>query len=389
MVISNITGECQQNLYLLYNGTVIDQTAGDITASITHFFDDSTNTTTTRLFQCMSVTPGGCAVMDIQASYTDGIITDETIKNYTLSNVPTSASCEVSTLQPMTSTITTLPKNASTTETSATTLPTCDSNFRGGVEPTLNVNIQYSMTCAAVGSPATSTCEVTGPGTGSVHVTWLYNGTRDILAQPLENVTVDLRSSKHGSVAKITADLVIKSVDFGHAGMYVCSARSDCPSMHASSSISLSVKPAETDTSTGETITVPIQTTDSGRSTKDTTSIAATEQVITDSSSTVTPSRPSRRPAHLNATVHPTTTDVHLYWDYPDSASISGIKINWDTADRISISARHVVDANAFQFTIPSSLYNSSLALVVHVWAYNGYGDGPYSTVIINPLEGK
>ena len=118
-------------------------------------------------------------------------------------------------------------------------------------------------------------------------------------------------------------------------------------------------------------------------------------------SETTTPAIISLRPSHLPlnfiARIHQTIYDIHLSWEYllqdMGSTLVFGFKVNWNTAERITASARasvlKVPGVDTFTYTIPTSTFNASQVLLVRVWAYNIYGDGPYSTIIIDSLYGK
>ena len=385
---------------MLHNGTIVDQTIGDSNARLTHFFNHSPpdHSKSTKLYQCVSVTPTGCSARLLQASFVNGTLTDgETIQRLQRSDTATQNVCKPSTtpnnpdFYPATATATTI-------SPLETTPHSCDyGTSEDGTEPALEVTIHYTLNCATVGSPARSTCEVTGPGSGSVQVAWLYNGTRDILTHPLENVTVNVRSSSRkedSSATQVSADLIIESVDYMHAGTYVCSARSDCPAMHASSSIALlvvvetpevesqapSVSTTETTTELGKAATTVGRVSPPGTPT-----IELTE---TERPSIPLPVKPSTPPIKTRASVSSSISkDVHLHWRYTGLEQIVGFKLNWNTENRVSKSAREVVGPSTYEFTIPGSSYNTLEELVIFVWAYNQQGDGPHAEVTIDPID--
>lgn len=223
---------------MLYNGTIIDEIIGDNSARVLHYFSDFPEANMSRIFQCVSTSPGGCTAQDVQATFTNGAIIDKTIADSMFGgNNDTLSLCEDPTLT-KNATTTTLPTSVSeTTAMPETTSTSCENTS------VLKVNIRHSTTCAALGSEATLLCEViAAPETSSISVTWVFNETIDLLAQPVDNLMVDIQSSKQNSFSRITADVVISGVDYVHAGTYMCTAHSVCPSMHASSSIVLSVE---------------------------------------------------------------------------------------------------------------------------------------------------
>ena len=93
-------------------------------------------------------------------------------------------------------------------------------------------------------------------------------------------------------------------------------------------------------------------------------------------------------PLNLEAIKDPISGDIQLTWTDPlsDSDLLRGYKINWDTPDRITPSARASLPKEAEnRFIISRRHFDPSVILVIHVWGYNIHGDGPFASIRVYP----
>lgn len=384
--------ECHQKLYLLHNGAVIKQVTGDGYAGIVHFFSapSQNTTTTTQLFQCVSFSPAGCTSTDVQAEFVNGIIPNTTQSVFPLPIVSNSPSCTALTT-PTTTDFSGVNTTTLVETTPTSSMPACNYNPMHDTEPTLDLRITSPPhVLAEVGTSVSSVCEVTGSSLQEVHVTWLYNGSRDMLTDPLEGVEVSLTNTQNDLAVVVMAHLTFEIVRPSHIGSYTCHASVTCPPVEMSSSVTLTVTPTSTTPPPGQTDTP-------GTMGSDVTEIPTTHSMeVSATTPTILSLKPSHVPLNFIAVIK-ISKDVQLYWSYPmqetNPIDVTGFKMDWNIAERITSSARTsfpvTIGMEHYTYILSAATFDTSQELLVRVWAYNIHGDGPYSTIRVDSFNGE
>lgn len=245
-----------------------------------------------------------------------------------------------------------------------------------------------------------SACEVTGPVGAASNITWFFNDQlQDLLTMPLEGVAIE--TSQLPEEGKVRSVLAIGVVGPAHGGTYTCRASLEGYGYSMEAHVELSVIPAPPTAmpTVAMTTTPTVATTDivDPVTTGHVTGTAAETggHVMTTTTVEATPTvgnQPAHPPSNLQVRPHPLTADVVVTWKEPVATSeypIVGYKLNWATPERVTQVARDVVEAGKGSYTFQISrtrVEEPGSILVVLVWPYNIFGDGPVASVEYWPL---
>ena len=296
----------------------------------------------------------------------------------------------------------TTPTHNETSDITTTSKLVPDGSGISPVEPILDIMTTLSSVTVNIKEHHVSRCIVTGPNVNDIGVSWLFEGIRDLRSVPIEGIRVSINQEDD----RVVADLIFEDVMSIHGGSYVCRGFIiSNPSVEVHANISLTVL---TTTITTKAYSSTSEKTENYITTIShmTTIPSSTETTIPPTDSHVTEPPPSTTyneisptsdgnalkilnpPLNLEAKKDSISGDIQLTWTDPLSGSdlLGGYKINWDTPDRITPSARASLPKEAENiFIISRRRFDPSVILVIYVWGYNIHGDGPLASIRVYP----
>ena len=272
--------------------------------------------------------------------------------------------------------------------------------------PALSIQTSSPSVMILVGSRLQMMCQAKAPRNWDIKFDWFFDGE----TRPLEsNETAGLQIIQtKGIQAKeeeisIETSLIINPVSASHEGTYTCrfffyEFPSEINPRQLHGDIVVHVLPPPLTSSTSSTTTTTGHVTSTESVTMATPARTQSTSVSTGSGPTPTGSggqrKPPNPPRNLSINKYFVLDGISISWSPPaeSEVTITGYKINWNTQNLIRPVARFSIARNGsqdeYRYSISMS-FDTSVPLLVYVWAYNIHGDGPYASAELQPITSE
>ena len=239
--------------------------------------------------------------------------------------------------------------------------------------PMINLQASSSILRAPIGERRISSCRVTGPTDVELTLVWFQGASRDLDSDPVDGIVIHTSPQQNGILlSRLDFQVLMKS----HNGSYSCHASIKGYDVELTANLTVIVLPIAT---------TPIPTT-----------ATTTDLPLTSASSVSVPvtigrTPPPYPPQNLTLYLNPLASELYVTWEDPPVTrpSVIGFNINWGHPNSVQpvrrdrrLSRFYIT---IYNYTIPRREYIQYDTLVVYVWAYNSYGEGPIAEAEIVP----